>query len=252
MALRVDTALAIPGLLVVPLGVAAIVFAARPARRLQRDLFAAESSLVSDTAEAIDGAAVLRAYEAVEPMWEKIDQGAARSEGRGIAAETWTSAAGPLVELAGALGIAVVFALAWSSRGSVDLAATTEPWITRIGRSGAGTPVFGGSELYEDFQYSYFMMSPRLVSEDPDLGARVMQAVSDGIAQYNQGKTDRNIEIISKYTKLDADFLKEACWADIPENAAFDADAVGALQDWYREQGFIEEPLPADAYFQRF
>ena len=124
VALRVDTALAIPGLLVVPLAVAAIVFAARPSRRLQRDLFAAESSLVSDTAEAIDGAAVLRAYEAVEPMGDKIDQGAARSEGHGIAAETWTSAAGPLVELAGALGIAVVFALAWSTRGSVDLAAT--------------------------------------------------------------------------------------------------------------------------------
>jgi ABC-type multidrug transport system fused ATPase/permease subunit len=72
VALRVDTALAIPGLLVVPLAVAAIVFAARPARRLQRELFAAE---------------------------------------------TWSVAAGPLVELAGAVGIAVVFALAWSTRG---------------------------------------------------------------------------------------------------------------------------------------
>jgi ABC-type multidrug transport system fused ATPase/permease subunit len=123
VALRVDTALAIPGLLVLPLAVAGIVFAARPARRFQRDLFAAESSVVSDTAEAVDGAAVLRAYEAVEPMWRKIDQGAARSEERGIAAETWSAAAGPLVELAGALGIALVFALAWSTRGSVDLAA---------------------------------------------------------------------------------------------------------------------------------
>jgi ABC-type multidrug transport system fused ATPase/permease subunit len=124
VALRVDTALAIPGLLVLPLAVAAIVFAARPARRLQRELFAAESSVLSDTAEAIDGVAVLRAYGAVEPMWGKIDQGAARSEGRGIAAETWSAAAGPLVELAGALGIALVFALAWSTRGSVDIAAT--------------------------------------------------------------------------------------------------------------------------------
>jgi ABC-type multidrug transport system fused ATPase/permease subunit len=110
--------------LVVPLAVAAIVFAARPARRLQRELFAAESSVVSDTAEAIDGAAVLRAYGAVDPTWEKIDGRAARSEGRGIAAETWSVAAGPLVELAGAVGIAVVFALAWSTRGSVDLAST--------------------------------------------------------------------------------------------------------------------------------
>jgi len=124
VALEVDTALAIPGLLVVPLAVAAIVFLARPARRLQRELFAAESSVVSETAEAIDGAAVLRAYGAVRPMQDKIDVGAARSEGRGIAAETWSTAAGPLVELAGALGIALVFALAWSADGPVDLAAT--------------------------------------------------------------------------------------------------------------------------------
>jgi subfamily B ATP-binding cassette protein MsbA len=124
VALGVDTALATPGLLVLPLAVAAIVVAARPARRLQRELFAAETSVVSDTAEAIDGAAVLRAFGAVRSMKAKIDLRAGRSAGRAVAAETWSTAAGPLVELAGALGIAVVFALAWSTRGPVDLAAT--------------------------------------------------------------------------------------------------------------------------------
>jgi subfamily B ATP-binding cassette protein MsbA len=124
VALRVDTALAIPGLLVLPLAVAAIVFLARPARRLQRELFAAETSVLSDTAEAIDGAPVLRAYGAVSRREGKIDLGAERSAGRGVAAETWSTAAGPLVELAGALGIALVFALAWSTGGPVDLAAT--------------------------------------------------------------------------------------------------------------------------------
>lgn len=124
VALGVDTGLAIPGLLVVPLAAAAVVFAARPARTLQRELFAAESSVVADTAEAIEGAAVLRAYGAVEAVWAQVDEGAARSEGRGIAAETWSTAAGPLVELAGAVGIAVVFALAWTTPGSLDLAAS--------------------------------------------------------------------------------------------------------------------------------
>jgi len=124
VALRVDTALAIPGLLVVPVAVVIIVLAARPARLLQRQLFAAESGVISDTAEAIDGAAVLRAYRATDPTWEKIDRGAARSEERGIAAETWSSAAGPLVELGAAVGIAAVFAFAWATRSEVDLAAT--------------------------------------------------------------------------------------------------------------------------------
>jgi ABC-type multidrug transport system fused ATPase/permease subunit len=124
VALAVDSALAIPGLLVVPFAAAAVVFAARPARKLQRELFAAESSVVADTAEAIEGAAVLRAYGAVDAIWAQVDEGAARSEGRGIAAETWSTAAGPLVELASAVGIAVVFALAWTTRGSLDLAAS--------------------------------------------------------------------------------------------------------------------------------
>jgi len=124
VALRVDTTLAIPGLLVLPLAVGVIVFAARPARKLQRELFAAESSVVADTAEAIDGAAVLRAYGALDPTWENIDRGAERSQDRGIAAETWSTAAGPMVELAAALGIALVFAFAWSTRSSVDLATT--------------------------------------------------------------------------------------------------------------------------------
>jgi ABC-type bacteriocin/lantibiotic exporter with double-glycine peptidase domain len=62
VALRVDSALAIPGLVVVPVGVVVIVLAARPARRVQRALFGVESSLVSHTNEVIDGAAVLHAY----------------------------------------------------------------------------------------------------------------------------------------------------------------------------------------------
>ncbi len=122
VALRVDTALAIPGLLVVPLAVVLIVVAARPARKLQRELFAAESEVVARTAEAIDGAAVLRAYGAAASTWQNVDEAATRSEQRGIAAETWSAATGPMVELAAALGIALVFAFAWSSRSTVDLA----------------------------------------------------------------------------------------------------------------------------------
>ena len=122
VALRVDTALAIPGLLVMPLAVVLIVVAARPARKLQRELFAAESEVVASTAEAIDGAAVLRAYGAAAFTRQHVDEAARRSEQRGIAAETWSAASGPMVELAAALGIALVFAFAWSSRSTVDLA----------------------------------------------------------------------------------------------------------------------------------
>ncbi len=122
VALRVDTALATPGLFVLPLAVLLVLVAARPARKLQRELFAAESAVVAQTAEAIDGAAVLRAYGAAASTWENVDRAATHSEQRGIAAETWSAAAGPMVELAAALGIALVFAFAWSSRSTLDVA----------------------------------------------------------------------------------------------------------------------------------
>jgi subfamily B ATP-binding cassette protein MsbA len=124
VALRVDTALAIPGLLVVPVAVVLVVLVARPARRLQRALYSTESTVVSDTAEAVDGAAVLQAYGAVPPTWHRIDQRAAQAARQGVATETWGAAAAPMVELAGAVGIALVFAFAWSRGSAADLADT--------------------------------------------------------------------------------------------------------------------------------
>lgn len=124
VALKVDAALATPGLLVVPAAVAIILLAARPARKLQRELFSAESNVVSDTAEAIAGAAVLQAYGAANPAWERIDREARVSERRGVVAATWSAGAVPLVELLAAIGVALVFLLAWADRGDVDLATT--------------------------------------------------------------------------------------------------------------------------------
>ncbi|MDH3202055.1 MAG: ABC transporter ATP-binding protein/permease, partial [Myxococcales bacterium] len=132
VALRVDTALAIPGLVVLPLAVAAIAVGARPARKLQRELLGAESTVVADSSEAIDGAAVLRAYGAMTARAAQIDRAAAESERRGVRAETWGTVASPLVELAAALGIAAAFALAWATRSNLDLASAGTVFVALI------------------------------------------------------------------------------------------------------------------------
>ena len=33
-----------------------------------------------------------------------------------------------------------------------------------------------------------------------------------GVKQYNEGKTDRNLAILSNYTHLDQELLKQTCW----------------------------------------
>ena len=132
IAIRVDSALAIPGLVAVPLVMFVIGLSGRPLRRLQRELFAEESSLVSATAEAIDGASVLRAYEARTARWNEVDEHARRSLERGVRAETWSAAAGPMVEMAGAVAVGGAVGFAWASRGGADLASTATVLVALI------------------------------------------------------------------------------------------------------------------------
>jgi ABC-type multidrug transport system fused ATPase/permease subunit len=124
VAIRVDSALAIPGLLLYPLAVALVVWAARPARQFQRDVYEAESAVVSDTVEAIDGASVLRAYGATGRYGARIDAKAALSAKRALYSDTWGAGVGPLVELAGAVAITIVAAVGWSRHGAIDLPST--------------------------------------------------------------------------------------------------------------------------------
>ena len=123
VAIKVDSALATPGLLFLPIAVGLALLAGRPARRLQNRVFSAETAVVAQTAEAIEGAPLLHAYGAVPETWERIDGHAVASERRAVEAETWSAAAAPLAEMAGALAIAAVVVLAASTRSAWDLAA---------------------------------------------------------------------------------------------------------------------------------
>jgi subfamily B ATP-binding cassette protein MsbA len=124
VALQVDSQLAIPGLLAMPLVLVAMVTLGQPIRRLQRDLAAAETRVVSTTTEAIDGTAVLIAHDAGPWIRRRIDEAVEDSMEHAVRAQTWQGAIGPLVELGGALAIGTAIALAARTRTDLDLAST--------------------------------------------------------------------------------------------------------------------------------
>lgn len=125
VALKVDTTLAISGLLMLPVALLLVIAGARPARRLQSQLMDVETALVASTADAVDGALVLRAYGASAAEGARIGRLADRSRQQAVRTETWGTLAAPLVELAAALGVAGAIGFAWSTRGGLDLASTT-------------------------------------------------------------------------------------------------------------------------------
>ncbi len=130
--------------------------------------------------------------------------------------------------------------------GSIDIAAAGEPWITRISNAGAGVVWVPLEQMIPDAQYGFVLFGPSLLDEHPDVGQRFMIALLKGIAQYNEGKTDRNIEIIAAYTQMDPAELRQACWQSIRPDGDLNIQSILDYQDWALQVGYVPTAITAE------
>ena len=131
---------------------------------------------------------------------------------------------------------------------ALDMALTSEPWITRLDAANVGQVVTGMAEVLPNAQFTFLVFSKRLLEEDPDLGIRAKRAMDAAIVTYNQGKTAQNIEALADYTGLDADLVEQACWAHFPVDGEVHMPTVMAFQAWLKERGLVDEILPAEKF----
>ena len=135
------------------------------------------------------------------------------------------------------------------ARGTVDLASAGEPWVTRMLDTGKAVMWKPAADVIPEFQVSFIMYGPTFLEENPDAGRRFMTAYLKAARQYNQGKTERNIEIIAKYTKLDPAFLKRAGWPTMRKGGAVNTDTLLDFQDWALKRKYLDEKIPADRFW---
>ena len=69
-----------------------------------------------------------------------------------------------------------------------------------------------------------------------------------GWREYNQGKTDRNLDILAEYTKLDRELLKEACWAKMRNDGRINVESILDFQTWAVKKGFLEKEVTGEQY----
>ena len=134
--------------------------------------------------------------------------------------------------------------------GSLDIAAAGEPWITRIRNAGAGEVWVSLEEMIPDWQYGVVMYGPTLINEHPDVGVRFMAALLKGIAQYNEGKTERNIAIIAQYTQLDPAEIEQACWQSMRADGDINLQSLLDYQTWAIEKGYVTEPVTGEMLWE--
>jgi ABC-type nitrate/sulfonate/bicarbonate transport system substrate-binding protein len=89
----------------------------------------------------------------------------------------------------------------------------------------------------------------RLLQDEPDVGVRFLAAYLKGVAQYNEGKTDRNVEIMVDGTGLDATLLQQACWVDIYGDGHIDFSSIESFQQWSVDQGQLDNPVTEEQFW---
>jgi NitT/TauT family transport system substrate-binding protein len=141
--------------------------------------------------------------------------------------------------------------LAAIEEGTLDLAVTAEPWVTRISKVPGTRVMLPAQEVIPDYQVAILAYGPSILEKNPQVGKRFMTAYLKAVRQYNRGKTERNLEILLKYTKMDRELLLEACWPAFRSDGWISVQSVLDFQKWSVENGFLDpdSTVPEDKFW---
>lgn len=132
----------------------------------------------------------------------------------------------------------------------IDVATATEPWRTRLIRSGHAALWRPAADVLPGAQTSFIVFGRRLLEERRDLGVRFLRAYQRAVRDYvEQGRTERLIEIVARHTRMAPDELREMCWPTYTLDAELDAATVDDFQRWALAAGQIDAVLPLEQLF---
>jgi NitT/TauT family transport system substrate-binding protein len=132
-------------------------------------------------------------------------------------------------------------------QGSLDAVAVSEPALTRLGK--IGTLWLRAEEAVPDFQWSVLAFGERLLFRDRETGIRFIRGYNRGVAQYLQGKTERNVAIIAEASGESEEVLREACWPGFSADSDVNWESIAEFQAWANAEGLMEHTLSRDQAF---
>ena len=133
--------------------------------------------------------------------------------------------------------------------GQIDAFNSAEPWVTRALDTGVVVLAHSAQVVIPDFPAGAVVFGPNLLEGGSDLGRRFMVAYFAGVERYEEGKTERNLEVLSQGLGLDRSFLEQACWPTFSRGPV-DHGQVLEFQDWQRSHGLLNETLAIEDYWE--
>lgn len=131
--------------------------------------------------------------------------------------------------------------------GATQLVMVGEPWITNLTAGGNAVILQEGQKTLPDSQFSVVLFGERLL-DSPEQADHIARALLEAFEQYQEGPTDRNVELLSAYTKLEPDLLRKVCWAPIPADGSINLESMMGFQEWMLRQGLLDNVLSPDRF----
>jgi NitT/TauT family transport system substrate-binding protein len=132
---------------------------------------------------------------------------------------------------------------------AIDGSIASEPDLSSELGSGKAVILVGPEDLLGDLQTGIIAFNRHLLADNPELGARFLAAYLEGVRQYNQGKTERNLRILADATGAARESLETMCWPLISNDARIDFAALDGFQRWSVAQGQLDNPVTEDQFW---
>jgi NitT/TauT family transport system substrate-binding protein len=117
--------------------------------------------------------------------------------------------------------------------------------------SGKAVVLAGAEEVVGSLQTGIIAFNKKLLVDDRELGARFLAAYLKGIKQYNQGKTERNLQILASATGETAERLKSMCWPLVNSDGMIDFSGVDGFQQWSIAHGQVDGRVSEDQFWDK-
>jgi len=133
--------------------------------------------------------------------------------------------------------------------GTLDIAPSTEPWITRAKKEGVADIWVPFADLFPGLSLGHIVYGPTMLARTDDVPVRFMAAYLNGVRRLNEGKTDEHVSILAEATQSEPDEVRAMCWPSFRKDGMIDLDALQEFQDWALAKGYLDSVVPPEQFW---
>jgi NitT/TauT family transport system substrate-binding protein len=136
------------------------------------------------------------------------------------------------------------------SNAAIDALINQELRLSWVLNTGDAVLLVSSAEVVGVYQTSVMTVGKSILEDNRDAGVRFLIGYLRGVRQYNEGKTDRNLEILTAATGETEETLRAACWVPIdPEGWIDFANGVAPFVEWNVDQGLLDASISEDQFW---